>query len=204
MRNYGLVFLSRIRFPVVLGVLAGRVLARVLLSFFSPTSNVNAWYAMQELIYKYVLIKWRREWQGLGDEENKNGVLGNKAFSLSLLKDCELLEMGGGTSWTGEWGGGSGSCPRILKKLRRSRAGGLPGCAILSEHDGLFGGLAQTQLQSRLCNHDAGRSWENPTKWNRICLWLSWDSKFGQWNLVGKCEMHKGLYGEPKIYRYGK
>lgn len=53
----------------------------------------------------------------------------------------------------------------------------------------------------KLCNPNARKSWENPTKWYWICLWSSRDSKFGQWNSVRKWEMHQGYIGNLRFIR---
>lgn len=149
----------------------------------------------------------------VGDEENKNRVPENRGKSvhcffplpfLGLLKDSELFE--GPTSLTGRVGGRAGSLPRILKRPFKEPC--WQPCRASWFHQGtqlpfLEGWLSHSWCY-KLCNHNARKSWENPTKWNCICLWSSWDSKFGQWNLVGKWETHQGLHSEPKIYRCSK
>lgn len=85
----------------------------------------------------------------------KNGVPGNERgrvcfifpfLFLGLLKDHGLFE--GPTSLTGEWGGGAGSSPRILKRLLKEQSWQQLLCAAIPSGNtiALFGGLAQTQL----------------------------------------------------------
>lgn len=128
-------------------------------------------------------------------------------LSPSLLRSSKgFWTFEGPASFMDGAGGRAGSSPGILKRLFKERC--WQQCCASWFHQGaqlpfLEGWLSHSWCY-KLCNHNVRKSWENPTKWNRICLWSSWDSKFGQWNLVGKWEMHQGLHREPKIYRYSK
>lgn len=124
---------------------------------------------------------------------------------LRSFKDAELF--GGPTSLTVELGGRAGSSPRSLKTPFREWYWQQL-CASWF-HQGaqlpFLEGWLRHSWCYRLCSHSARKSWENPTKWNCICLRSSRDSKFGQWNLVGKSgKCIRGLHREPKIYHYGK
>lgn len=95
-------------------------------------------------------------------------------------------------SWKGCWPAVLAAMPCLLRDS-------------VKEHNCLFWRAgSDTASVTNFATVMQGKSWENPTKWNCICLWSSRDSKFGQWNLVGKWEMHQGLHSEPKIYCYGE